>query len=106
MCSKLFKVEVINQKLVYTEEGFEGEFDFDEDHRQLSFFSVKDGGKIIVRELWHTLYLLNFKFKNGLVKSKELRTHEIAVERNAKAILDATRMEWTFKRVKQFRVGN
>jgi hypothetical protein len=51
MCSKLFKVEVINQKLVYTEEGFEGEFDFDEDHRQLSFFSVKDGGKIIVREL-------------------------------------------------------
>ncbi len=51
MCSKLFKVEVINQKLVYTEDGFEGEFDFDEDHRQLSFFSVKDGGKIIVREL-------------------------------------------------------
>ena len=51
MCSKLFKVEVINQKLVYVEEGYEGEYVFDEDHRQLSFFSIKDGGKIIVREI-------------------------------------------------------
>ena len=50
MCSKLFKVELIKCKLVYIEEGFEGEYDFDEDHRQLSFFSVKDGGSIIVRE--------------------------------------------------------
>ena len=51
MCSKLFKVEVINQKLLYVEEGYEGEDVFDEDHRQLSFFSIKDGGKIIVREI-------------------------------------------------------
>ena len=51
MCSKLFKVEVISQKLVYVEEGYAGEYVFDEDHRQLSFFSIKDGGKIIVREI-------------------------------------------------------
>lgn len=50
MCAKLFKVEVINQNLVYTEAGYEMEYVFDEDYRQLSFFSVKDGGKIIVRE--------------------------------------------------------
>jgi hypothetical protein len=49
MCSKLFKVEVINQQLIYIETGFDNEYAFDEDHRQLSFFSVKDGGKIIVR---------------------------------------------------------
>jgi len=49
MCSKLFKVEVINQQLIYVETGFDGEYAFDEDHRQLSFFGVKDGGKIIVR---------------------------------------------------------
>jgi hypothetical protein len=51
MCSKLFKVEVINQKLVYVEEGYDAEYVFDEDHRLLSFFSVKDGGMIIVREI-------------------------------------------------------
>ena len=50
MCSKLFKVELIRVKLVYVEEGYEGEFDFDEDQRQLSFFSVKESGTIIVRE--------------------------------------------------------
>jgi hypothetical protein len=31
MCSKLFKIEVIHQQLFYTEEGVEGEFDFEED---------------------------------------------------------------------------
>ena len=51
MCSKLFKIEVIHQQLFYIEEGVEGEFDFDEDQRQLSFFSIKDGGKIMVREV-------------------------------------------------------
>ena len=50
MCSKLFKVEVLSQVLVYIEDGVEGEFEFDEDNRQLSFFSIKDGGKILVRE--------------------------------------------------------
>ena len=33
MCSKLFKVEVLNQVLVYIEDGVEGEFEFDEDNR-------------------------------------------------------------------------
>ena len=51
MCSKLFKVEVINQKLIYMEDGDEGEYEFDLDHRQLSLYSVKDGGRIIVREI-------------------------------------------------------
>jgi len=31
MCSKLFKCEIIRQSLVYVEEGFEGEYTFDED---------------------------------------------------------------------------
>jgi len=50
-CSKLFSVEALRVQLVYVEDGFEGEYNFDEDQRQLSFFSVRDGGKIIVREL-------------------------------------------------------
>ena len=33
MCSKLFKIEVIHQSLMYMEEGFEGTFDFDEEQR-------------------------------------------------------------------------
>ena len=51
MCSKLFKVEVIRQKLMYMEEGFEGTFDFDVEQRSLSFYSIKEGGKIIVQEV-------------------------------------------------------
>lgn len=49
ICSKLFKVEPIKQLLVYQEDGYEGDYPFDEDERQLSFFSVKDGGRIICR---------------------------------------------------------
>ena len=33
MCSKLFKVEVMQQTLMYMEEGYEGEYDFDEEQR-------------------------------------------------------------------------
>jgi len=51
MCSKLFKVEVIHQKLVYIEDGFDEEYLLDEDYRQLQFYSCVDGGKIIVREI-------------------------------------------------------
>lgn len=50
LCSKLFKADALAVTLVYTESGFEGEFPFDEDERTLSFFSVKEGGRIIVRE--------------------------------------------------------
>jgi hypothetical protein len=32
------------------EEGYEDEYEFDEDHRQLSFYSIKDGGKILIRD--------------------------------------------------------
>ena len=49
MCGKLFKVEVVEMTLMYVEEGVEGEYDFDEDYRQLSFYSIKDAGKIFVR---------------------------------------------------------
>ena len=52
MCAKLFKIEVTQQTLMYVEEGIEGEFDFDEEYRQLSFYSIKDGGKIYVRNLY------------------------------------------------------
>ena len=51
MCAKLFKIEVTQQTLMYVEEGMEGEYDFDEEYRQLSFYSIKDGGKIYVRNL-------------------------------------------------------
>jgi len=51
MCAKLFKIEVTEQTLMYVEEGMEGEFDFEEEYRQLSFYSIKDGGKIYVRNL-------------------------------------------------------
>ena len=37
--------------LMYVEEGVEGEFDFEEEYRQLSFYSIKDNGKIYVRRL-------------------------------------------------------
>ena len=33
MCSKLFKVEVMQQTLMYMEEGYDGEYDFDEEQR-------------------------------------------------------------------------
>ena len=36
---------------MYVEEGCEGEYDFNEEYRQLSFYSIKDGGKIYVRDL-------------------------------------------------------
>ena len=51
MCSKLFKIEVIHQHLVYTEEGYADEYPFDEEQRLLSFYGINDGGKIIVREV-------------------------------------------------------
>lgn len=50
VCSKLFKVEALKVKLFYQEDGYEGDYFLDEDQRQLSFFSVKDGGRIIVRD--------------------------------------------------------
>jgi len=37
--------------LMYVEEGVEGEYDFEEEYRQLSFYSIKDGGKIFIRQL-------------------------------------------------------
>lgn len=47
MCSKLFKIEVIRQKLTYKIEGC-SEYVLDEDLRQLSFYSMADGGEVRV----------------------------------------------------------
>lgn len=61
MCAKLFKIEITELTLMYVEEGVEGEFDFEEEYRQLSFYSIKDGGKIYVRNLvWLTGQLADF----------------------------------------------
>lgn len=51
LCSKLFKVEALNILLVYKEEGYEDDYPLEEDQRELSFFSVQDGGCIMVDEL-------------------------------------------------------
>jgi hypothetical protein len=49
MCSKLFKVDILNQSLSY--KGPEDKHDYllDEDFRTLSFYSMSDGGSIILR---------------------------------------------------------
>lgn len=49
MCAKLFKVEVIKSKLTYREDE-SANYELDEDLRQLSFYSIRDGGEIIVEE--------------------------------------------------------
>ncbi len=51
MCAKLFKTEMIRQRLIYAEEGCEP-YELDEDLRQLSFYSIRDGGEILVEEIW------------------------------------------------------
>jgi len=50
MCAKLFKVNVLNMKLKYR--GPEDVIDYDmcDDTRQLSFYSVGDGGIVKVYE--------------------------------------------------------
>lgn len=50
MCAKLFKVEVLAQKLEYRQPDDAMNYELDEDHRQLSFFSMDDGGKVYVKE--------------------------------------------------------
>lgn len=50
MCAKLFKAEVIRQKLIYKEENNVDIYELDEDLRQLSFYSIRDGGHIVVEE--------------------------------------------------------
>ena len=51
ICSKLFQAEALYIQLVYREDGYDADYILDEDQRQLSFFSVKDDGRIHVREL-------------------------------------------------------
>ena len=51
LCSKLFKAEALYIQLVYREEGYEEDYELDEPERALSFFSIKDGGKIFVKEI-------------------------------------------------------
>jgi hypothetical protein len=49
MCAKLFKTEVIRQTIIYKEEDCEP-YELDGDLRQLSFYSIRDGGQFIVSE--------------------------------------------------------
>lgn len=51
MISKLFKVDVLHQELLYR--GLEDTQDYpiDEDFRQLSFYSMADGGKIMIKTI-------------------------------------------------------
>ena len=47
MCAKLFKIEVLQQKLVYSLESMQ--YELDEDLRQLSYYSIQEGGLISVK---------------------------------------------------------
>ena len=51
MFSKLFKVEVLHQKLFYRGPEDTMEYELDEDQRLLSFYSMDEGGKVFVREV-------------------------------------------------------
>lgn len=49
MCSKFFKVEMLKVKMTYVEESTQ--YELDDDFRLLTFYSVSDGGRIIVDEI-------------------------------------------------------
>lgn len=50
MCSKLFKVDLLKVELFYRGPEDTQDYPLDEEFRQLSFYSMADGGKIMVRE--------------------------------------------------------
>ena len=50
LIAKLLKVEVLKQDLTYMGPEDTQEYPLDEEYRQLSFYSMADGGKIFVRE--------------------------------------------------------
>ena len=47
MCAKLFKIEIIRLKLLYKIEEC-SPYELDDELRQLSFYSIIDGGAIII----------------------------------------------------------
>ena len=49
MCSKLFKMDVLTIKLYYRGPEDTQDYELDEEYRQLSFYSMADGGKIKVQ---------------------------------------------------------
>ena len=49
MISKLFKIEVLAQELEFKGLDDVDYLSIDEDHRQLSFFGIAEGGKLIIR---------------------------------------------------------
>ncbi len=51
MCSKLFKVNLLNMKLTYRGPEDVIDYDLDEEARQLSYYSVGDGGVFKVYEV-------------------------------------------------------
>jgi len=50
MCSKLFKIDVLDQSLSYWGPEDTQEYPLDDDFRQLTFYSMADEGKIMVRQ--------------------------------------------------------
>lgn len=49
MCAKLFKVELLKCKMVfYSEDEYNEEYELEEDIRLLSYYGIRDGGKIVV----------------------------------------------------------
>ena len=49
MCSKLFKGDMLSLRLEYRGVEDTQEYPLDEEFRQLSFYSMADGGKITVK---------------------------------------------------------
>ena len=47
MCAKLFKIEIIRQRLLYKFEEC-APYELDDELRQLSFYSIIDGGQVII----------------------------------------------------------
>lgn len=47
MCGKLFKLEILRVRLIYHFEECEP-YELDDELRQLSFYSMSDGGKVVV----------------------------------------------------------
>lgn len=48
MCSKLFKTELLDFKLSFLQEGESQEYELDDDQKELNYFCVYEGAKIIL----------------------------------------------------------
>ena len=51
LIGKVFKIDVLKQKLAYTQPEDDKEWPIADDARTIDFYGMEDGGKIFVREL-------------------------------------------------------